>query len=81
MVTGGSPIRRPKLSIVVMKSLLSNIAAIWNLLLLFAAIGTLVWFFYWFGLRRIIRARRIATSRDRRMLREAAEREVDRERE
>jgi len=62
-----------------MKTLLSNAAAIWNLLLLLAAIGTLVWFFYWFGLRRLIRARRIATSRDRRMLREAAEREVNRE--
>jgi hypothetical protein len=62
-----------------MKTLLSNAAAIWNLLLLLAAIGTLAWFFYWFGLRRLIRARRIATSRDRRMLREAAEREVNRE--
>jgi hypothetical protein len=62
-----------------MKTLLSNAAAIWNLLLLLAVIGTLVWFFYWFGLRRLIRARRIATSRDRRMLREAAEREVERE--
>jgi len=63
-----------------MKTLLSNVAAIWNLLLLLAAIGTLAWFFYWFGLRRLIRARRMASSRDRRMLREAAEREVDRER-
>jgi hypothetical protein len=62
-----------------MKTLLSNVAAIWNLILLIAVIGTLAWFFYWFGLRRIIRARRIASSRDRRMLREAAEREVDRE--
>jgi peptidoglycan/LPS O-acetylase OafA/YrhL len=62
-----------------MKTLLSNAAAIWNLLLLLAAIGTLAWFFYWFGLRRLIRARRIATSRDGRMLREAAEREVNRE--
>jgi hypothetical protein len=62
-----------------MKTLLSNAAALWNLLLLLAAIGTLAWFFYWFGLRRLIRARRIATSRDRRMLREAAEREVNRE--
>jgi len=63
-----------------MKSLLSNFAAIWNLILLLAAIGVLIWFLYWFGLRRIIRAKRIAGSRDRRMLREAAEREVDRER-
>jgi predicted permease len=62
-----------------MKTLLSNAAAVWNLLLLLVVIGTLVWFFYWFGLRRIIRAKRIASSRDRRMLREAAEREVNRE--
>jgi HAMP domain-containing protein len=59
--------------------ILSNLAAFWNLVLLLVVIGTLFWFFYWFGLRRIIRARRIATSRDRRMLREAAEREVNRE--
>jgi hypothetical protein len=62
-----------------MKTLLSNAAALWNLLLLVAVIGTLAWFFYWFGLRRLIRARRIATSRDRRLLREAAEREVNRD--
>jgi hypothetical protein len=63
-----------------MKTLLSNFAAVWNLILLFAVIGTLGGFFYWFGLRRLIRARRIASSRDRRMLREAAEREVNQER-
>ena len=63
-----------------MKTLLSNAAAIWNLLLLLAVIATLAGFFYWFGVRRLIRARRIATSRDRRLLREAAERELDRER-
>jgi hypothetical protein len=62
-----------------MKTLLSNFAAVWNLLLLLAVIGTLGGFFYWFGLRRLIRAKRIASSRDRRMLREAAEREVNRE--
>jgi hypothetical protein len=64
---------------IVMKTLVSNVAAIWNLLLLLAVIVTLGGFFYWFGLRRIIRARRISGSRDRRMLREAAEREVNRE--
>jgi hypothetical protein len=58
-----------------MKTLLSDAAAIWNLLLLLAVIGTLASFFYWFGVRRLIRARRIAHSRDRRLLREAAERE------
>jgi hypothetical protein len=62
-----------------MKSLLSNVAAVWNLVLLLAVIGTLGGFFYWFGLRRLIRAKRIASSRDRRMLREAAEREVNRD--
>ena len=62
-----------------MKALLSNAAALWNLLLLLAVIGTLAWFVYWFGIRRLIRARIIASSRDRRLLREAAEREVDRE--
>ena len=62
-----------------MNTLISNAAALWNLILLLVVIGTLFGFFYWFGLRRIIRARRIATSRDRRMLREAAEREINRE--
>ena len=63
-----------------MTALLSNLAAVWNLLLLAAAIAILMWFFYWFGLRRLIRARRIAGMRDRRMLREAAERQSDSER-
>jgi hypothetical protein len=78
-VDAPSPVSERRLA-VFMKTLLSNAAAIWNLLLFLAVVGTLVWFFYWFGLRRIIRAKRIASSRDRRMLREAAEREVDRER-
>jgi hypothetical protein len=73
-------VERSSAVLIPMKTLLSNVAAIWNLLLLLAVIGTLVWFLYWFGLRRLIRARRIASSRDRRMLREAAEREVNRER-
>jgi len=63
-----------------MTTLLSNVAAVWNLALLAAAIAILIWFLYWFGLRRLIRARRIAGMRERRMLREAAERESDRER-
>jgi len=58
-----------------MMTLLSNAAAIWNLILLLVAGGTLAWFLYWFGLRRFIRAKRIAGARERRMLREAAERE------
>jgi hypothetical protein len=59
-------------------NLLSNLAAIWNLLLLMGVGAVLIWFFYWFGLRRLIRARRIAGARDRRLLREAAERHGDR---
>jgi hypothetical protein len=60
-------------------SVLSNLAAIWNLLLLLAAITVLLWFLYWVVLRRLIRARNIAGARDRRLLREAAERESGRE--
>ena len=56
-------------------TVLRNLVAIGNLLLLLAAIATLGWFFYWFGLRRLLRARRIAHARDRRLLREAAERQ------
>lgn len=54
---------------------LINLAALGNLMLLLAAAGILSWFLYWFGLRRIIRARRISHARDRRLLQEAAERE------
>ncbi|MGO9127383.1 MAG: hypothetical protein ACLP6G_21145 [Terriglobales bacterium] len=61
-----------------MTSLLSNAAALWNLVLLLAAIGTLVGFLYGFVFRRLVRARKIAGARERRMLREAAERESDR---
>jgi len=61
-----------------MTTLLSNLSAIWNLALLAAAIAVLGGFFYWFGLRRLIRARKIAGLRERRMLREAAEREAER---
>jgi len=53
-----------------------NLAALWNLLLLLAAASALFWFLYWFLLRRVIRARRITNARERRMLREAAEREA-----
>ncbi len=61
-----------------MRNFLNNFAALWNLLLLGATFATLGAFIYWFVLRRIWRARRIAGVRDRRMLREAAEREVER---
>jgi len=56
-------------------SFLSNAAAAWNLILLLAVIVTLVGFLYGFVFRRLVRKRRIAGARDRRMLREAAERE------
>jgi hypothetical protein len=62
-----------------MTTLLSSLAAVWNLILLAAAIAILLGFLYWFGLRRLLRARKIAGARDRRMLREAAERESGRE--
>ena len=58
-----------------MTSFLSNAAAVWNLILLLAVIVTLVGFLYGFVFRRLVRKRRIAGARDRRMLREAAERE------
>jgi len=45
-----------------------------NFLLLLLAAGTLAWFLFYFFLRRLIRARRIANARERRLLREAAER-------
>jgi hypothetical protein len=53
-----------------------NVVAFWNLLLLLAAGAVLFGFLYWFALRRVLRARRIANARERRMLREAAEREA-----
>jgi len=56
--------------------LLENVAAFWNLVLLLAAAVVLFWFLYWVLLRRLLRARKIAHARERRMLREAAEREI-----
>ena len=61
-----------------MTSILSNAAAFWNLILLLAVIAILAGFLYGFVFRRLVRKRRIAGARDRRMLREAAERESDR---
>jgi len=58
-----------------MRAWLENLGAMGNLLLLLFSAGTLAWFLFYFVLRRLIRARRIAHARDRRMLREAAERE------
>jgi len=59
-----------------MRTFLYNFAAIWNLLLFIGTGAVLVWFVYWFLLRRLWRAQKIAGARDRRMLREAAERET-----
>jgi hypothetical protein len=49
------------------------VLALASVALLLVAIGTLVWFFYWFFLRRLLRARRIANARFRRMMREREE--------
>jgi hypothetical protein len=51
---------------------LRNLVAFWNLTLLIASFTTLGWFFYWVFLRKIVRAKRIASLRSRRILREAA---------
>ncbi len=55
-------------------ALLGNLASLWNLILLVALFGTLVWFFYAVFLRKVLRARRISNVRERRLMREAAER-------
>ena len=57
-----------------MRAWVENFAAMGNFLLLLLAAGTLSWFLFYFFLRRLIRARRIANARERRLLREAAER-------
>jgi hypothetical protein len=62
-----------------MTNFFSGVAALWELAVLVLAAGTLLWFLYWIYLRRILRARRIAHARDKRMLREAAERQTTRD--
>jgi hypothetical protein len=57
-----------------MRAWVENFAAMGNFLLLLLVAGTLAWFLFYFFLRRLIRARRIANARERRLLREAAER-------
>jgi hypothetical protein len=54
---------------------LRNFAALWNFILLLAVFATLGWFFYSVFLRKILRARRIASRRSLRIMREAAARE------
>ena len=52
---------------------LHNLLALGSVALLLAAIATLLWFLYWFFLRRLLRARRIANARFKRMMREREE--------
>lgn len=56
--------------------LFHSVLALGSLVLLFVALGTLLWFFYRFFLRRLLRARRIANARMKRMMRERAEGKV-----
>jgi hypothetical protein len=55
---------------------LNNLAAFWNLILLAAVFVTLGGFFYAVFLKKILRARRIANARERRLLRETARRSI-----
>ena len=60
-----------------MMNFLSGVANLWNLALLVVVLGTLLWFIYSFALRRLIRARRIEGLRNKRLMREAAERKQE----
>jgi hypothetical protein len=57
------------------ESVLLGFASLFQFLLLAAAAAVLGWFLYSFFLRRILRARRIANARERRLMREALSRE------
>jgi hypothetical protein len=61
----------------VVKTLLFNLAGLWNLILFVLVAGTLGFFFYWVFLRKILRAKRISGAHMKRMLREASERESE----
>jgi len=56
-------------------SALHNLLALSNLAIFIFAAAVLAWFVYAVILRRILRARRIANARMRRMMREAADRQ------
>ncbi len=56
---------------------LRNLAELWNLGLLLAVVGTLGWFVYSVFLRKLIRARRIANLRFKRMARERRDERVN----
>jgi hypothetical protein len=49
---------------------LNTLLSLSSLLLLVFSLGALVWFAYWFFLRRYLRLRRITNARMARMLRE-----------
>jgi hypothetical protein len=53
-----------------MLSLIHNLLTLFAVLLVFVALGTLLWFLYFFVWRRIMRARRIANIRFRRLMTE-----------
>ena len=55
-------------------TLLNSLAALWSLGLLVVAVGVLLWFAYRICLRRMFRVRGIANARERRLMREAAQR-------
>jgi hypothetical protein len=59
---------RPQLLVEVLR----NLAAITNILLFVFAFCALAWFFYWVILRRMLRARRIANARMKRLIRETS---------
>lgn len=56
-------------------AILHNLLGLWNFALLMGVASTLSYFFYRFFLRRILRARRIANLRLRRMLEETVDEE------
>lgn len=56
---------------------LRQLSVVWNFLLLIVAAGTLLWFVYWVGLRRILRAKRISSIRWKRLMDEAAARDSE----
>jgi hypothetical protein len=57
-----------------MMNFINGVANVWNFVLLVVALATVVWFVYSFALRRLLRARRIEGLRNKRLMREAAER-------
>lgn len=50
-----------------------NLLALSNVLLFIFALGALLWFLYWVFLRRMLRARRIANARMKRLLQKERE--------